>query len=256
MQGLLNLLAFTTALAFAPSRRNTPAPRPLSKWNLASAVADEPATTSTTADDHDLGAWLPVHSVSALTGLGPQQVEILGQNYAVWQSGSGGEWSVTLDACPHRLAPLSQGRVDANGCLECPYHGWQFDSSGALTKIPQGTPETTTEAGATTLPSMVCGDLIWAFFSVAQTGERGSIDETPWDLYPYLSDTMNKTFYHRELAYSWDVFVCVEIKILRRVQLNYRVDLHAIDATPARWRGDAGSSPLVGDSNGRVLANK
>ena len=28
--------------------------------------------------------------------------------------------------------------------------------------------------------------------------------------------------------------------------LNRRVDLHAIDATPARWRGDAGSSPLDG----------
>ena len=27
---------------------------------------------------------------------------------------------------------------------------------------------------------------------------------------------------------------------------NLRVDLHAIDATPARWRGDAGSSPLDG----------
>ena len=38
--------------------------------------------------------------------------------------------------------------------------------------------------------------------------------------------------------------------------LNRRVDLHAIDATPARWRGDAGSSPLDGASNGRVLANK
>ena len=30
--------------------------------------------------------------------------------------------------------------------------------------------------------------------------------------------------------------------------LNLRVDLHAIDATPARWRGDAGSSPLDGAS--------
>ena len=26
--------------------------------------------------------------------------------------------------------------------------------------------------------------------------------------------------------------------------LNRRVDLYAIDATPARWRGDADSSPL------------
>jgi hypothetical protein len=26
--------------------------------------------------------------------------------------------------------------------------------------------------------------------------------------------------------------------------LNHRVVLHAIDTMPARWRGDAGSSPL------------
>jgi hypothetical protein len=26
--------------------------------------------------------------------------------------------------------------------------------------------------------------------------------------------------------------------------LNLRVEIHAIDATPARWRGDAGSSPF------------
>ena len=30
--------------------------------------------------------------------------------------------------------------------------------------------------------------------------------------------------------------------------LNRRVDLHAIDATPARWRGDDGSSALDGAS--------
>ena len=37
---------------------------------------------------------------------------------------------------------------------------------------------------------------------------------------------------------------CVEIKIYGAFVLNQRVVLHAIDATPARWRGDAGSSPL------------
>ena len=47
-----------------------------------------------------------------------------------------------------------------------------------------------------------------------------------------------------ETVYNGMVGVCVEIKILRRVVLNRRVVLHAIDATPARWRGDAGSSPL------------
>ena len=44
------------------------------------------------------------------------------------------------------------------------------------------------------------------------------------------------------------VAACVEIKILRRVLLNHRADLNAIDATPARWRGDVGSPPLDGAS--------
>ena len=34
--------------------------------------------------------------------------------------------------------------------------------------------------------------------------------------------------------------------------LNRRVDLHAIDATPARWRGGAGSSPLDGASTRHI----
>ena len=38
----------------------------------------------------------------------------------------------------------------------------------------------------------------------------------------------------------------MEIKFYGAFVLNRRVDLHAIDATPARWRGDAGSSPLDG----------
>ena len=35
-----------------------------------------------------------------------------------------------------------------------------------------------------------------------------------------------------------------ESKCYGALVLNHRVVLHAIDATPARWRGDAGSSPL------------
>ena len=37
-------------------------------------------------------------------------------------------------------------------------------------------------------------------------------------------------------------------KFYGAVVLNRRVGLHAIDATPARWRGDVGSSPLDGTS--------
>ena len=37
---------------------------------------------------------------------------------------------------------------------------------------------------------------------------------------------------------------CVEIKFYGAFVLILRVNLHAIDAPSARWRGDAGSSPL------------
>ena len=46
------------------------------------------------------------------------------------------------------------------------------------------------------------------------------------------------------LFWSLLVAACVEIKIYGAFVLNHRVVLHAIDATPARRRGDAGPSPL------------
>lgn len=32
------------------------------------------------------------------------------------------------NACPHMGGPLAEGEVD-NGCVTCPWHGWQFDLS-------------------------------------------------------------------------------------------------------------------------------
>jgi len=172
------------------------------------ATLDSPARAAATADDDDAyGAWLPVHSVAALSGLGPQKVQILGRDYAVWEDGDG-VWSVVEDACPHRLAPLSQGRVNGDtGCLECPYHGWQFDAAGGCTAIPQGEVPRSKNVNANALPTRRTGDLVWAFFDEAQTGEHGLKSETPEQLYPWLDAHPDATFYFRELAYSFDVLV-------------------------------------------------
>ena len=43
-------------------------------------------------------------------------------------------------------------------------------------------------------------------------------------------------YFRKEGRALGEVTNCVEIKILRRVRANHRVVLHAIDATPARWR--------------------
>lgn len=39
--------------------------------------------------------------------------------------------------CPHRFAPLHKGRL-VDDCIECPYHGLRFDSSGACVHNPHG----------------------------------------------------------------------------------------------------------------------
>ncbi len=41
------------------------------------------------------------------------------------------------DRCPHRLAPLSRGRVLEDG-IQCGYHGLQFDAAGQCVNNPHG----------------------------------------------------------------------------------------------------------------------
>ena len=41
-----------------------------------------------------------------------------------------------VDRCPHRNVPLSLGRVQRDGTLQCAYHGWRFDGAGRCTAVP------------------------------------------------------------------------------------------------------------------------
>lgn len=64
-------------------------------------------------------------------------VQILGRKVVIWYDRGAGKWQTFLDMCPHRLAPLSEGRIDEQGCLQCCYHGWSFKGDGSCARIPQ-----------------------------------------------------------------------------------------------------------------------
>ncbi|WP_163863888.1 Rieske 2Fe-2S domain-containing protein [Myxococcus eversor] len=59
----------------------------------------------------------------------PVRVEVAGRAYALFRDAEGRP-AALADKCPHRFAPLSKGRVRPDGRLQCPYHGWRFDSQG------------------------------------------------------------------------------------------------------------------------------
>lgn len=64
-------------------------------------------------------------------------MQILGRKVVIWYDKVAGKWQTFLDMCPHRLAPLSEGRIDEQGCIQCCYHGWSFKGDGSCARIPQ-----------------------------------------------------------------------------------------------------------------------
>ena len=153
----------------------------------------------------DVGAWAPVASISAFEKLEmPQKIELFGNDYVLWNKDN--NWSLQRDVCPHRFAPLSQGRIEGN-CIQCPYHGWEFDSNGSCTKIPQSESTHLNSIKLDTIPLYITHDLIWGFFDYYITGEFEMKSNTPDMLFPYLENTKNKNFFTKELPYSYDILI-------------------------------------------------
>lgn len=77
--------------------------------------------------------WHPVALISDVNDA-PVGVRLLGEDLVLWRDASGAAQAF-IDRCPHRGARFSLGRVN-EGHLECPFHGWQFSSTGQCTKVP------------------------------------------------------------------------------------------------------------------------
>ncbi len=58
----------------------------------------------------------------------------MGEKMAAWRSAKG-ELSVFADKCPHRGASLGLGKLNQD-CLQCPFHGFEYDSKGNCTLVP------------------------------------------------------------------------------------------------------------------------
>lgn len=78
--------------------------------------------------------WYAVLNSKELKKNKPIGVTRLSEKLVFWRDESD-HISCIFDQCCHRGASLSPGKV-INNHIECPFHGFQYDSSGKVTRIP------------------------------------------------------------------------------------------------------------------------
>jgi phenylpropionate dioxygenase-like ring-hydroxylating dioxygenase large terminal subunit len=124
-------------------------------------------------------AWYPVHYLEDLDKSKPTPLTVLGKDIVIWWDRQVKSWRIFVDQCPHRLAPLSEGRINNDGLLECPYHGWSFSGDGNCQRIPQqapgGTAETSLRACAVSLPTAERQGLLFVYLGNPENAAKTTV---------------------------------------------------------------------------------
>jgi phenylpropionate dioxygenase-like ring-hydroxylating dioxygenase large terminal subunit len=126
--------------------------------------------------------WYPITRSEDLAYDQPERVKVLGVELVVFRD-TNGDAHVLSDTCVHRGASLggawsglSAPRI-VNGCIVCPYHGWEFDGDGQCQNIPSvgyGT-KTPPRAKVDSYPVQEKYGIVFAFLGDLDEEERPSL---------------------------------------------------------------------------------
>ena len=118
---------------------------------------------------------------------------------------SRGELGCVVDQCTHRGAALSMGKVKAD-CIQCPFHGLEFDKLGQCTFIPangKGSLADTSRYNVRHYPVKEGNGIIYLWY-----GDEAKI--TP-DL-PFFDEEINDSYEYSEVEDHWNAHYsrCIE----------------------------------------------
>ncbi|CAN1229947.1 Protochlorophyllide-dependent translocon component 52, chloroplastic [Linum grandiflorum] len=156
--------------------------------------------------------WYPLMPECDLDKRVPHAKKVLGIDVVVWWDVKQNAWKVFDDMCPHRLAPLSEGRIDASGRLQCVYHGWCFDGSGNCKLIPQAPVEgppvhTNKRACVAAYPTVVQYDIVW-FWPNSDPEYKDIFEKKKPPFIRELHDpSFTKVLGARDFPYGYDVLI-------------------------------------------------
>ncbi|GAB4856130.1 hypothetical protein Ancab_024770 [Ancistrocladus abbreviatus] len=156
--------------------------------------------------------WYPLAPVCDLDKRVPHGKRVMGVDVVVWWDRNENAWKVFDDCCPHRLAPLSEGRIDQWGRLQCVYHGWCFSGSGDCKFIPQaprdGPPvHTFKKACVAAYPCTEQNGIVWFWpNSDPQYKDIITVKQPPY--IPELDDpSYTKMMGTRDIPYGYEVLI-------------------------------------------------
>jgi phenylpropionate dioxygenase-like ring-hydroxylating dioxygenase large terminal subunit len=159
--------------------------------------------------------WWPVSALNALDTSKPNGLLVLGKHLvAVWNQADA-SWTVLDDRCSHRFAPLSEGRVlhpeagsQAASCVQCAYHGWQFESTtGQCTTVPQQPEKVNKARPVLSYPTRERAGLLWVWTDPATATTLSTTIPLPVDplLDRYIDHVGNDAVYMRDLPYGMEI---------------------------------------------------
>ncbi|CAI5532322.1 unnamed protein product [Closterium sp. Naga37s-1] len=154
----------------------------------------------------------PVALIEDLDPSRPTSFQLLGRDLVIWRD-SQGIWRAHADRCPHRLAPLSEGRLDENGLLQCPYHGWSFRGDGTCAVIPQASdtgPESracsSSRACVASYPALVSQGLLFVWPEEGRWEEALAV-EPPRLPDVFEDEGFSSVTIQRDLYYGFDTLM-------------------------------------------------
>jgi phenylpropionate dioxygenase-like ring-hydroxylating dioxygenase large terminal subunit len=125
--------------------------------------------------------WYPMATSEELQDK-PLKVRALGQDFVVFR-GEDGKAKCLSNTCTHRGGSLSGGKIKGN-CIQCPYHGWEFDEEGCVNRIPSlgPNPKIPSRTRIDAYPVDEKHGLVFAFLGDLSESERPPIiDVREWE---------------------------------------------------------------------------
>lgn len=123
-----------------------------------------------------------------------------GKKIALWRDGN--EVNCIIDRCCHRGAALHKGKLK-KGHIECPFHGFQYDTSGKVKLIPaNGTyAEIPARFKVQAFHAVDAYGFIWIYYSTKPYDEiaKESLPEIPF------FKELRKNFYYTGFSEVWPV---------------------------------------------------